>query len=77
MSKKRKKMHGMVKKVIKPPHPSEPEKAQIDIQDAEDLYREIRVENIVTDEHGNKSRLEPGDEVDVILEKDSDTQKKP
>jgi hypothetical protein len=45
MSKKRKKMKGNVDKVIKPVIPSEPEKAQISIQGADDLYREIRIES--------------------------------
>ena len=43
MSRKRKKLQGTVQKVIKPAFPTEPEKAQIDIDDAEDLYREIRI----------------------------------
>ena len=78
MSKKRKRLQGTVQKVIKPAHPSEPEKAQIDIHDAEDLYREIRIENVVTGENGEKARLKPGAEVDVIVEADSSaTIKKP
>jgi hypothetical protein len=76
--KKRKKLHGTVEKVIKPTLPSEPEKAQIGIEKADDLYREIRVENVLTDENGEKGRLEPGADVDVILEADTDeTTKKP
>ena len=78
MSKKRKRLQGTVQKVIKPAIPSEPEKAQIDIHDAEDLYREIRIENVVTGENGEKARLKPGAKVDVIVEADSSaTIKKP
>ena len=78
MGKKRKKLPGTVEKVIKPIHPSEPEKVQIGIQGAEDLYREIRVENTVADEKGEERRLKNGARVDVIVEADSDaTQKKP
>jgi hypothetical protein len=78
MSKKRKRMQGTVQKVIKPALPSEPEKAQIDIHDAEDLYREIRIENVVTDENGEKAGLKPGAKVDVVVEADSSaTIKKP
>lgn len=78
MSRKRKKLQGTVQKVIKPANPSEPEKAQIDIREAEDLYREIRIENVVTDENGEKARLKPGAEADVIVEADSSaTIKKP
>jgi hypothetical protein len=40
------------RQIIKPIVPSEPEKAQIDIEGADDLYREIRIENTLTDEHG-------------------------
>jgi hypothetical protein len=72
MSKKRKKLRGTVQKVIKPSHPSEPEKAQIDIEGADDLYREIRLENVVTDDKGEKASLKPGAKVDVVLEADSD-----
>jgi hypothetical protein len=40
------------------------------------LYREIRVDNVLTDDEGKKERLEPGDEVDVTIEKDSGQKKK-
>ncbi len=77
MSKKRKKLQGIVEKVIKPSL-GQPEKAQIAIREAEDLYREIRVENEVTDDKGDKARLKPGAEVDVTVEADSSaTIKKP
>jgi hypothetical protein len=66
--KKRKRMHGTVAKVIPSLHPGEVEKAEIDIHDAEPLYREVRVENEVTDEDGNKARLKSGTEVDIIIE---------
>ena len=78
MGKKRKKLPATVEKIIKPFTPSEPEKAQIDIEGADDLYREIRIENVVTDEKGAKARLKQGAQVDVIVEADSDaTMKKP
>jgi hypothetical protein len=78
MGKKRKKLRGTVEKIIKPIVPGEPEKAQIDIEDADDLYREIRVENVVTDEKGEKARLKRGAQVEVVVEADSDaTIKKP
>ena len=71
-------MQGTVQNVIKPVTPSEPEKVQIDIHGADDLYREIRIENVVTDEKGNEARLKPGAEVDVTVEADSSaTIKKP
>ena len=78
MTRKRKKLRGTVAKVIKSPHPSQPEKAEINIKDADDLYREIRVDNELTDDTGEKASLKPGAEVDVIVEADSGaTLKKP
>ena len=78
MGKKRKKLRGTVDKIIKPLSPREPEKAQITIAEGEDLYREVRVENILTDESGKQAGLKPGAEVDVIIEADSSaTMKKP
>jgi hypothetical protein len=61
-----------VQKVLKPIVPLEPEKAQISVDEADELYREIRVENALTDENGERVRLKPGAEVDVILEADTD-----
>ena len=76
MVKKRKKLHGSVRKLIKPIHPSESEKAEIDIHEADELYREIRIENVVTDENGGKAKLEPGADVDIVIEADQDATKK-
>ena len=70
--KKRKKLRGTVQKIIKPIYSHGTEKAQIDIHQADDLYREIRVENELTDENGEKVTLKPGAEVDLVLEADSD-----
>jgi hypothetical protein len=69
---KRKRLRGKVQKVLKPIVSVEPEKAQISVDEADELYREIRVENALTDENGERVRLEPGAEVDVILEADTD-----
>ena len=68
---------GTVEKIIRPPHPSLPEKAQIDVGGADDLYREIRIENTLTDEDGSKVGLKQGAQVDVTIEADrEDTTKK-
>src|ERR1700686_4336493 len=48
---------GTVEKIIKSPYPSEPEKAQIAIEGADHLYKEIRIENTLKDETGNEVRL--------------------
>ena len=78
MTKKRKKLRGTVQKVIAPVVPNQPEKAQIDIEEADDLYREVRIDNELVDEKGRKARLKPGAEVDIIVEADSSaTLKKP
>jgi hypothetical protein len=77
MTKKRK-MRASVQKVIRSTVPSEPEKVQISVEEGDELYREIRIENVVTDEKGQKARLKPGAEVDVVIEADSSaTIKKP
>lgn len=75
--KKRKKLHGRVKKVIKPCYSGGTEKAEIEIQEADDLYREVRVDNELVDEKGEKASLKEGADVDVVLEADSDALKKP
>jgi hypothetical protein len=78
MGRKRKRLRGTVEKIIKPGFSGEPEKAQIDIHDADELYREIRVDNVVTDDKGEEAQLKSGAEVDIIVEADSSaTMKKP
>lgn len=60
---------GKVDKVIHPqPHSGEPEKAQISVEGADHLYKEIRVPNLLVDEKGQKVKLKPGAEVDVTIE---------
>jgi hypothetical protein len=68
---------GTVEKIIKPIDPREPEKAQIDIEGGEELYREIRVDNTLKDKKGNEVALKEGAPVDVTVEADKkDTTKK-
>jgi hypothetical protein len=59
-----------VEKIIKPVHPREPERAQIAVEGADHLYRELRIENTLTDENGDKVRLKQGAEVEVTIEAD-------
>jgi len=59
---------GVVRKIIK--HPMEPEKAEISIAGADDLYREIRIENKLENEQGEKVKLKQGAHVEVIVEAD-------
>ncbi len=68
-------MPGIVEKVIPPIVPNEPEKAQIAVEGADHLYREIRIENRLKDERGKEVALEPGAEVDVTIEAEPDATK--
>ena len=64
-----------VEKII--PANYEPEKAQIAIEGADPLYREIRIENTLQNGDGEEVGLKPGVPVDVTVEADSeDTVKK-
>ena len=62
---------GKVEKVITPhPGSGEPEKAQIAVEGADHLYREIRVPNSLTDADGHKVKLKEGADVEVKIEAD-------
>lgn len=62
---------GKVEKVINPhPNSGEPEKAQIAVEGADHLYREIRVPNRLVDDNGRNVKLKEGAEVDVKIEAD-------
>ena len=63
---------GKVERIIKPhPQSGEKEKAQIEVEGADHLYKEIRVPNQLKDAEGNSVRLKPGAEVEVKIEADS------
>jgi hypothetical protein len=66
MKKPKTKKRGKVQKIIKSPY--EPEKAEIAVEGADQLYREIRIENVLEDEQGKKVKLKQGEQVDVIVE---------
>jgi len=61
-------LHGTVEKIIPPAVPSEPERAQIAIEGADILYKELRIENTLTDTDGNEVHLKRGAKVDVTVE---------
>jgi hypothetical protein len=61
---------GRVEKIIEARRPSEAEKAQISVEGADVLYKEIRIENSLTDKNGDEVRLKQGAEVDVTVEAD-------
>jgi hypothetical protein len=57
-----------VEKVIQSPSPGIPEKAQIAVEGADHLYRELRIENTLITENGDTVRLKPGAEVEITIE---------
>lgn len=63
---------GTVEKIIPPVASDQPEKAQISVEGAEHLYKEIRVENVLQDKSGNEVSLKEGAKVDVTIEAEPD-----
>ena len=63
---------GTVEKIIRSPSPDEPDKAQIAVEGADELYREIRIDNTLTNEDGEEVSLKPGARVDVTLEAETE-----
>jgi hypothetical protein len=61
-------MPGTVEKIIKSPHRDVPEKAEIGVEGADHLYREIRIENKLKDENGNEVKLKEGATVEITVE---------
>lgn len=60
-------MPGRVDKIIPSPRPSQPEKAQIGVHGAGHRHQNIRIENTLTDEHGDDVRLKKGALVAVTV----------
>jgi hypothetical protein len=54
---------GTVEKIIPAVGHHEPEKAQIAVEGADDLYREIRIDNTLQDEAGDDVSLKKGAEL--------------
>lgn len=65
------KKQGTVHKIIQSPYPKHPETAEISVHGADELYKEIRIENILEDAQGNEVKLKQGAAVDVVVEADS------
>ena len=57
---------GIVDKLISPSAPSLPEKAQISIE-GDHGYRDLRIENSLTNEHGDEVKLKKGAHVEVTV----------
>jgi hypothetical protein len=62
---------GTVDKLIPSPTPHLRGKAQISIQ-GETGYRKLRIENSLTDEHGDEVKLEKGGHVEVTVTTEDD-----
>jgi hypothetical protein len=63
---------GMVDKIIPAISGFKPEQAQITVEGADDLYREIRVENTLQDQAGKAVSLKEGAEVEVTVAADAE-----
>src|SRR5579864_9344678 len=58
---------GKVDKIIPSPRPGQPEKAQIAVDEADYRHRDLRIENTLTDEHGDDVSLKKGAHVAVTI----------
>ena len=61
---------GTVEKIIPSCLPDEPDKAQISVEGAEDLYKELRVDNVLQDSEGKTVELKKGAEVQITIAAD-------
>jgi hypothetical protein len=66
---------GTVEKIIPAIGNQVPEKAQIQVDGADELYREIRIDNTLKDPDGKPVSLKEGADVDVTIEADPDDTK--
>jgi len=61
---------GTVDKIILSPNPGGPEKAQVAVEGADRRYRYLRVENELTDQHGDDVKLKKGAHVEITVTAD-------
>jgi hypothetical protein len=61
-------LQGTVENVVKSRYPGECEKAEITVEGADHLYKEIRIENTFTQKSGHEVHLKPGAEVKLTVE---------
>jgi hypothetical protein len=59
---------GLVVKIISSPLTHEPDKAEIAVEGADHLYKEIRIDNVLENSAGGEVKLEVGDHVDVTVQ---------
>jgi hypothetical protein len=70
-------LSGRVQKIVQRVYRNQQEHVEIAIQEAEDLFREIRIENSFTGVNGEIVALKQGASVDLTFEADAkDTVKK-
>jgi hypothetical protein len=60
-------MPGTVEKIILARPPRQPERAQIAVERADHGHRDFRIENRLTDEHGDDVKLKKGAQVEVTV----------
>jgi hypothetical protein len=60
-------MSGTVDKIIPSPRSGQPEQAQIAVEGVGRVHQDLRIENTLTDEHGDDVRLKKGAHVDVTV----------
>jgi hypothetical protein len=60
-------LSGTVETIIKSPLASEPERAQIAVEQADHSYMQIRIENTLTDENCEEVHLRPDAKVRVTV----------
>jgi hypothetical protein len=58
-------MPGTVDKIIPPPSPNKPEKAEIAVDRSDHQHRKLRIKNELIDEHGDDVKLKKGAHVEV------------
>ena len=60
-------MPGTVEKIIPASGPDQPEKAQIAVDVPDQQHRNLRIENTLTDEHGDDVKLKKGGHVEITV----------
>jgi hypothetical protein len=66
-------MPGNVDKIIPSQRPRQPEKAQIAVDGAARQHRNLRIENSLTDRHGDEMKLKKGAHVEVTIAAEDET----
>ncbi|HVA95389.1 MAG TPA: hypothetical protein VNI36_10870 [Candidatus Dormibacteraeota bacterium] len=63
-------MPGTVNKIVQSSGPNQPEKAQITVDVPDRKYRDLRIDNLLTDERGCDVKLKKGAHVEVTITED-------